>query len=125
MTVINIIAVILVGSGLVFFLGGAVGIIRLPDCYTRLHAAGKLDTAGLLLIMSGLAVYTLGDFTLNSILTGAKIIFIVILVFVTSPTATHALIDAGFIAGLKPWTQRTRNDLPSTITVETEKESST
>lgn len=113
MIVINTITVILVGSGLLFFLGGAVGIIRFPDCYTRLHAAGKLDTSGLLLIMSGLAVHTLGDFSLASLMTGAKIVFIVILVFLTSPTATHALIDAGFIAGLKPWTQRTRHDLPS------------
>ncbi len=114
----NILAIILTISGLVFFFGGAVGIIRLPDFYSRLHAAGKLDTAGLLLTMSGLAVYTVSDFTLGSLFTAAKIMFIVILIFVTSPTATHAIIDAGFIAGLKPWTrqnQRTalETDFPS------------
>lgn len=110
MTILNIITVVLVSAGLFFFFGGAVGILRLPDCYTRLHAAGKLDTSGLLLMMSGLAVYTLEGFTLASYLTAAKIVFIVALVFITSPTATHCLIDAGFIAGLKPWTQRTRPD---------------
>jgi multicomponent Na+:H+ antiporter subunit G len=104
----NIIVIILTTSGLIFFFGGAVGIIRLPDFYTRLHAAGKLDTAGLLLTMSGLAVYTASDFSLGSVFTAAKIMFIVILIFITSPTATHAIIDAGFIAGLKPWTRQNR-----------------
>ena len=103
MTIINIISVLLIAGGLIFFFGGSVGIIRFPDCYTRLHAAGKLDTSGLLLIMAGLAIYELGPFTVASFFTSAKIVFIVILVFVTSPTATHCMIDAGFISGLKAW----------------------
>ena len=101
----NILATILIIGGLAFFFGGAVGIIRFPDFYTRLHAAGKLDTGGLLLTMSGIALYTMGDLSLAGIITSAKIMFIVVLVFLTSPTATHAIIDAGFIAGLKPWTK--------------------
>ncbi len=102
----NIVSLILTISGLIFFFGGAIGIIRLPDFYTRLHAAGKLDTAGLLLTMSGLAVYTVSELSLGSLFTAAKIMFIVMLIFITSPTATHAIIDAGFIAGLKPWTKQ-------------------
>ena len=101
----DIIVIILLVSGLIFFTGGSVGIIRFPDFYTRLHPAGKLDTAGLMLTMSSMALYTLHEFSIASLLTAFKIILIVAFVFFTSPTATHAIIDAGVRAGLKPWTK--------------------
>jgi multicomponent Na+:H+ antiporter subunit G len=100
---LNILATIIMGIGLVFFIGGTVGILRFPDFYTRLHAAGKLDTMGLLMTMAAMALYAIQDFSLGAILTGLKIILIVVFVFITSPTATHAIMDAGFRAGLGPW----------------------
>lgn len=103
---INFIAAILLFCGLFFFTGGAVGIIRFPDFYSRLHPAGKLDTAGLLMSMAGMALYTAQDLSVNSLFTGFKIILIVVFVFITSPTATHAIIDAGVRAGLRPWTKK-------------------
>jgi multicomponent Na+:H+ antiporter subunit G len=103
MIMMNIIVTILLLGGLLFFTGGAVGIIRFPDYYTRLHPAGKLDTMGLLMSMSAMAIYTLGDFSIDAVLTSIKIILIVIFVFITSPTATHAIVDAGVRAGLAPW----------------------
>ncbi len=106
----NITATILIAIGIFFFLGGAVGIIRFPDFYSRLHPAGKLDTAGLLFTMSGMAVYTIQDFTLGAVITSLKIILIVVFIFLTSPVATHAIIDAGFVAGLKPWTKQKEED---------------
>lgn len=105
MGLIDILAVILIFVGVFFFFGGAVGILRFPDFYSRLHPAGKLDTAGLLFSMAGMALYTIQDLTLASILTAVKIMMIVVFVFLTSPTATHAIIDAGFMAGLRPWTK--------------------
>ena len=54
----NIVVCALFICGLVFFTGGAVGIIRLPDFYSRLHPAGKLDTAGLVTAMGALALHT-------------------------------------------------------------------
>lgn len=105
MNIVDILAAILLFIGLFFFFGGAVGILRFPDFYSRLHPAGKLDTAGLLFSMAGLALYTVQDLTLASLLTAVKIVMIVVFVFLTSPTATHAIIDAGFMAGLKPWTR--------------------
>ncbi len=77
----------------------------MPDFYTRLHPAGKLDTAGHVLAMAAMALYTLQDFTGDSLLTAFKIMLIVVFVFFTSPTATHAIIDAGVRAGLRPWTR--------------------
>ena len=101
----DIIVIILLISGLIFFTGGSIGILRFPDFYSRLHPAGKLDTAGLVLTMSSMALYTLHEFSIASLLTAFKIILIVAFVFFTSPTATHAIIDAGVRAGLKPWTK--------------------
>ena len=99
----NILVTALLICGLVFFAGGAVGIIRFPDFYSRLHPAGKLDTAGLVIAMGALALYTASSFGTASLLTAIKIILIVVFVFITSPTATHAIIDAGVRAGLTPW----------------------
>jgi multicomponent Na+:H+ antiporter subunit G len=101
----DIIVIILLISGLIFFTGGSIGILRFPDFYSRLHPAGKLDTAGLVLMMSSMALYTLHEFSIASLLTAFKIILIVAFVFFTSPTATHAIIDAGVRAGLNPWTK--------------------
>ncbi len=97
-----LIAVLLI-AGLVFFSGGTVGILRFPDAYTRLHAAGKMDTMGSLLTTVALALATLKPLGLSDLLTAAKIILIVAFVFVASPTATHAIVDAGLRAGLEPW----------------------
>jgi len=101
----NIVATLLLLAGLVFFTGGGVGIVRFPDFYTRLHPAGKLDTFGSLLMVAGMALYSLQGFSLASILTSCKMILILVFVFLSSPTATHSIVDAGMRAGLKPWTK--------------------
>jgi multicomponent Na+:H+ antiporter subunit G len=108
----NIIVTALLICGLVFFAGGAVGIIRFPDFYSRLHPAGKLDTAGLATTMGAgaLALYTASSFSLASLITALKIILIFVFVFITSPTATHAIIDAGVRAGLMPWRKEPEAD---------------
>ena len=105
-----VIGIILIG-GLVFFTGGAIGILRFPDFYARLHPAGKLDTAGQLLALSAVALYVIDDLSLQQMLTAFKIILIVIFVYITSPTATHAIVDAGVRAGLKPWEKKADDDL--------------
>jgi multicomponent Na+:H+ antiporter subunit G len=106
----NIITIILLLAGLIVFTGGAVGIIRFPDFYSRLHPAGKLDSMGLLMTMLAMSVYNLHEFSLNAFLTSLKILLIVVFVFITSPTATHAIVDAGVRAGLGPWTKSQREE---------------
>ncbi len=100
----SLLAAIFIVSGLFFFTGGSIGILRFPDFYSRLHPAGKLDTMGLLMTMTGMALYTLQEFTLAAVFTSLKILLIVVFIFITSPTATHAILDAGVRAGLSPWT---------------------
>ena len=53
----NVLAAILIGLGIFFFLGAVVGLLRFPDFYTRMHAAGKGDTLSTLLILGGFIVY--------------------------------------------------------------------
>lgn len=97
----NILMAIFLIFGLIFFTGGTLGILRFPDFYSRLHPAGKLDTFGLVTTVGSLALYV--AFSQGAILTALKICLIIVFVFITSPTATHAIVDAGVRAGLMPW----------------------
>lgn len=99
----DIIVGVMVICGLIFFTGGAVGIIRFPDFYSRLHPAGKLDTGGSLFMLGALALFNLHDFSLHAFLISLKIGLIVFFIFLSSPTAIHGIVDAGVRAGLHPW----------------------
>ena len=99
---LNIVSIILILSGLVFFLGASIGILRFPDFYTRMHAAGKGDTLSTILIMSGMAIQVIGNFEGSSILVAIKILAIAVLIMLTSPTSTHLLMKAGFDDGIIP-----------------------
>jgi multicomponent Na+:H+ antiporter subunit G len=92
-----ILAHLVITAGAFFLLIGSVGLIRLPDFYSRAHATGKSDTLGIILVTLGLVIHE-GP-TLNS----AKILLILAFVGLTNPTATHALTRAAFRFGLKPW----------------------
>ncbi|THB79874.1 MAG: monovalent cation/H(+) antiporter subunit G [Desulfobacteraceae bacterium] len=106
----DILVIIFILFGLLFFIGGAVGIIRMPDFYSRLHPAGKLDTLGIMAVVIGLAIYNLHHFDTLSVLLSIKMILIVFFVFLSSPTATHSIVDAGMRAGLRHWTQKQRKE---------------
>jgi multicomponent Na+:H+ antiporter subunit G len=102
----NIIVTAFLIFGVVFFLAGAIGIIRMPDFYSRLHPAGKLDTLATLSMVMGLALYNLHHFSLGTLLVSIKMFLIVFFVSLASPTATHTIVDAGMRAGLRHWTKK-------------------
>ena len=110
MSVFSLIVIFLLAAGLFFFFAGAVGILRFPDFYSRLHPAGKLDTMGLFASMIAMALWVAHEGTLGAVLTALKILLIVAFVFITSPTATHAIVDAGVRAGMLPWTKDSSED---------------
>jgi multicomponent Na+:H+ antiporter subunit G len=87
-------AAIIIGS--VFSIIGAIGIIRLPDVFCRMHGAGIIDTMGVGMIFLGLALQTGFNLTL------AKLAMILLFVLFTSPTATHALARAARYSGVEP-----------------------
>jgi len=99
----NILIIVLLVTGVLFFFATTVGLLRFPDFYSRMHAAGKGDTLSSLLMLSGLALYELHELNLATLLVGIKILSIIVIVFMASPTATHAITDAGFVSGAKPW----------------------
>ncbi|GLQ07098.1 monovalent cation/H(+) antiporter subunit G [Sneathiella chinensis] len=83
-------------TGSFFLIITGLGLLRLPDLYTRIHAGGMADTLATLLIFVGLALQS--GFSLVTV----KLAFVVIFIFFTSPTASYALAQASFVAGLKP-----------------------
>ena len=94
--ILNLISAGLLAAGSIFVLIGAFGLIRLPDFYTRLHAAGITDTLGAELILLGLM------FQAGLSLVTVKLILISLFIFFTSPTATQAVANAARVMGLKP-----------------------
>jgi monovalent cation/proton antiporter MnhG/PhaG subunit len=99
--ILQAVTAVLVAVGLFFFLVGTVGVLRLPDFYSRTHAATKCDTLGAGSILLGLAVLgaSRGEYT-----DGLKVLVIAVLVLLSSPTAAHALARAAFRTGLEPYT---------------------
>jgi multicomponent Na+:H+ antiporter subunit G len=102
---IQILVILLCCAGMLLFVGGMIGILRLPDAYTRLHMAGMLDTLGLLTLLLGLVLYGCIQETPMTLLVQLKVLLLWGFVLITSPTATHAMVDAGVRAGLTPWVQ--------------------
>jgi multicomponent Na+:H+ antiporter subunit G len=100
-----VVSILLIG-GAFFFAIGTIGILRFPDFYARLHAAGKCDTLAAILTLAGIALYNLHDFTFGNILVSCKVLAIIIFVFIASPTATHAITKAALLVGVKPWEKR-------------------
>ena len=75
---------------------GAIGLLRMPDFYTRMHAASVIDTLGVGLLMLGLLLQA------GWSLVAFKLLAIVVLILLTSPVATHALARAARVSGVKP-----------------------
>ena len=91
-----ILACLSIIAGLIFVFAGTLGVLRLPDFYTRLHAAGMTDTLGAELILIGLIIQS--GFTQMSL----KLLMVAFFLLLTSPTATHAIAYAGYKAGVEP-----------------------
>ncbi|MEK9657842.1 MAG: monovalent cation/H(+) antiporter subunit G [bacterium] len=93
MTICCVLSMVL---GLFFFLGTSVGLLRFPDFYTRMHAAGKGDTLSTALLLLSVLFWTIKADQALPILLAIKLFLIILFIFIGSPTATHALIDAGY-----------------------------
>ena len=87
-------------AGVVFVVAGAVGMYRLPDLYTRLHAASVTDTGATLLIGAALIVQAILVF--GSLMAAVKLLLIIAFTLFTAPTASHALAKTALLAGQVP-----------------------
>lgn len=93
---LDILSWICIVAGGAFCMIGALGLVRMPDFYTRVHAAGIVDTAGAGLMLLGMILQA--GFSLIAV----KLLMIGLLLLFTSPTATHALVKAALARGLAP-----------------------
>jgi multicomponent Na+:H+ antiporter subunit G len=82
--------------GAFFCAVGGLGILRLPDFYSRQHAAGITDTLGAALLLIGLILQA------GLSLVGIKLVMILLFLLFTSPVATHTIAQAALQSGLKP-----------------------
>lgn len=94
-------------AGPIICIIGAVGLLRMPDFYARIHAAGITDTVGAGLIILGLMLQA--GFTFVAV----KLIFIIIFMFLINPGATHGLAKAAFAQGVKVETEKGVGDAGS------------
>lgn len=94
------IVALLLAAGFFFHAVAALGVLRLPDFYTRLHAVGKAETLGVLLTLAGVALWT------GPSLTALKVGLVAAFLFLANPTSTHAVGRAALRLGMEPWRHR-------------------
>lgn len=102
--VVDVFSGVLIIAGSGFVIIGAVGLVRMPDLYTRMHAASVIDTLGAGLLIGGLMLQA--GFTLVTL----KLFFIFALFFFTGPVATHALAQAALGEDIAPRLDEDRRD---------------
>ncbi len=93
----SLIAIAFILAGLFFLIVAAIGMLRLPDVFTRSHALSLTDSLGAFLVLAGLAIYQ--GFSLNLL----KILVVLVLIYLLNPVISHATIRAALRSGLKPW----------------------
>ena len=97
-TLREFIAGLFLAGGAFFLLASAIGMLRLPDFYCRLHASGNSETLGVMLSFMGLVIYE------GLTLTSLKMIMIFLLIFLGNPIGTHILSKAAYNSGHHVWT---------------------
>ena len=100
----TIIVGLFLALGCFLFIVASVGVIRFPDFYTRMHAAGKTDTLGQTFILVGLIIYA------GASLVSIKLLIIMGLIYIINPTAAHFLAKAAYTRGVEPWTKESGAD---------------
>jgi multicomponent Na+:H+ antiporter subunit G len=93
----NVVGLILLFAGLTIMIIGSVGILQLPDFFTRTHASSKVDTVGIVVALIGIAFIGHGS------IEGDKALLAAFLIMLTNPVSAHALAKAAYAAGLVPW----------------------
>ena len=112
---IEIISVIFMFIGSLFYLLGSLGIVRFPDLYTRLHASTKTVVIGACGIMFG-AILLKGISAAS-----AKALLTLIFLLLTAPTISHAIARAGYYSGVKMCPESVRDDYESYVFEEKKK----
>jgi len=94
----EIITAIFISIGMLFNIFGCIGLVRLPDVYTRLQAATKCVTLGTFFTLTGAAIYGFGGMSAEM---GWKSLLCIVFVVITAPAAAHALARGAYKYGVK------------------------
>lgn len=100
-------------SGAFFMLIAAIGVIRLPDLPTRMHASTKAGAMGAMLIMGGVV------FAYLEWIAFARAVAIVLFIILTAPIAAHAIGRAGYFVGVPLWEGTIKDELRENYDVQT------
>jgi multicomponent Na+:H+ antiporter subunit G len=100
--VFDVLTTVFLGLGCLLAVTGALGVLRMPDFYSRLHPAGKTDSLALVMIVIGL-LFQSSRYPGIGGGAAVRLVMIAGFVFLTSPVATHAIAKAALLAGLQPW----------------------
>jgi multicomponent Na+:H+ antiporter subunit G len=93
---IDVASWVLIALGSFFTIAGALGLVRMPEVFTRMHAASVIDTLGVGLLILGMALQA------GLSLVTLKLLFLLALFFFTGPVVTHALAQACLHEGIRP-----------------------
>jgi multicomponent Na+:H+ antiporter subunit G len=105
--IFELLAIVAIVIGTAFSVIGIIGMRRLPDVYTRLHATGKVSTFGVVLLLAGAAFVVPG--------AAAKAIIMMLLLLVAGPVVSHAVASAAYRIGI-PMRGLVRDDLAAATT---------
>ena len=97
----NMLSIIFIVAGLFFMIVAAIGVIRLPDVFSRSHAASLADSLGAFLMLVGIALHE--GLSTNTL----KILVVLALLYILNPVIAHATIRAALRSGVKPWKKET------------------
>ncbi|MGB7345927.1 MAG: monovalent cation/H(+) antiporter subunit G [Pirellulaceae bacterium] len=93
------IAIAMILIGLFFLFVAAIGVLRMPDVFTRSHAVSLTDSLGALFLLVGLAIYE--GFSTNAV----KILVVLVLLYLLNPVIAHATVRSALRSGIKPRSQ--------------------
>lgn len=99
MTPREIAVLVTAATGVFFAVVAAVGLLRFPDVYTRTHAASQSETLGAVLALAAVAI------TFGVDLSTVKTLLLLLFMFITNPTAAHAVVRAAHDRGIEPFTK--------------------
>jgi len=107
----NTLVILLISVGVIFTVVAVIGVLRLPDIYTRSHAATKSTTFGVLCTLTGVFLYFWlieGDFNI-------KLLLGIVFLFSTAPIAGHIMARAAYISGVKPSELTVKDELEEVV----------
>ncbi|MGI2329276.1 monovalent cation/H(+) antiporter subunit G [Planococcus sp. YIM B11945] len=103
----NVLIIVFISVGVILSVVAALGLIRLPDVYTRTHAASKSSTMGVLTILCGTFIH----FTWIEDHFNSELLIAIVFLFITSPVAGHLIGRAAYVSGIKLADVTVRDDL--------------